>query len=216
MLKIHNNNNGLSKRDIENLSNDFNTQAKLFYDYLKDHNLKTNFKHSDFDYYIESKYEDKFSDAMVNPDENKIIFYGTECFNLILHEWTHLAFPNYNCSRHAEGFANFVLNAIDKEAKHNFTINNSLSLIENTSIPDDITDKYNFIRNGKNFYNREKNINLASRAISTLFIDYLISKYGIIDYMKQFYNVYTKEASYSSSEKYEFTLFINNLMNGLE
>lgn len=213
MLNIINNNRLLNPESLDLIKDYIINQNQQFLSYMKRNNLKETFNYTDYTYQLENEIYPSLTDAMVNPHDNRITFYGQEGIKYIIHEWVHLTFPSYNCSRHAEGLANYINNSINTHLTHEMSLLKSQKIINFTQLcigrnPEEL---FTFITTGHNFYDSRFGNNILARATGNLFVKYLIDKYGLNEYMELFYKKINNESQTTDIEEKEFLLFYESL-----
>ena len=152
------------------------------------------------------------SSTYMNPDIKQIIFNGIDDLHIITHEWVHAAFPNKNCSRHAEGFAIYI--QIELGIFHLKGFSRPMDLVKSymhSYNKESVSDWFAYIRNNQNFSDSRWGRMVMTRSISAEFVGYLIDKYGIVRYLKDFYFKLRDDKNSIWREELEFATFIESI-----
>ena len=157
------------------------------------------------------------SDGRLNPDKRQITIYGRESVRFIIHEWTHAAFPNFDCDRHAEGLAYYVQKQASTQGFDFFGWESTAEFVSAYLAADNrevVEDWYGFLQCGSNFYDSRWGRLLIARALSAEFVSFLIGAEGLAGYLDRYYGVIRENGRASDSEVQAFSEFINTRFSG--
>ena len=151
------------------------------------------------------------ADAIYNPDQKSITFYHPDSLQYIIHEWIHVLFPNRYCSRHAEGFANYVWNEITTWENREWRLLHFQEIVaafQNCPYTEPVNDYYAFLREPQHQYDSRLGRSHLYRGLSTLLVNCLIREYGLQEYLKNFYYTITddQQTNLIEEEKIEYIL----------
>lgn len=213
MVDLKNRNKLIVTEKVPSIHDYIDRQNNIYLSFLRDNSIDRDFRYDRYIYRLEDEYYPTLFDTMVNPIDNSITFYGEGSLQYLIHEWVHLTFPSYNCSRHNEGLANYIYNNIYSRDRSEMSITGSKKVIrflsqEFRNNPETV---FNYLTIGGNFYDTRFGHNLITRGLSNLFVEYLIHKYGLRDYIKQFYDPIKTESQRIYLETKEFYRFYKSL-----
>jgi hypothetical protein len=218
-MNIQFNIQSISDTEKQSIISLLETDAGLYVAQLEKFGLKNSFDYNNYEYILNDKNFGCFVDAQIIPDRNQIVFFGKEAMKFLSHEWTHMTFPLFTCDRHAEGLANFIQKAVSVDNYEIFGFKTARELIGSfldSSHFKYIENWFGFIQNGSNFYDSRLGKFYLSRAISSEFINYIITEIGMQSYMKLFYTSIKNNDETNDLETSMFADFISKLLNDIK